>query len=63
MGVGIACENGIAAYYDMEFIEGTDYYDHFLNRYKEFLDKTEDRIYTYNVGFECRATYLLFKKY
>ena len=63
MGVGIAAETGDAAYYDMEFIEGTDYYDYFLERYKEFLDSAEDRIYTYNVGFECRATYTLFKKY
>ena len=63
MGVGIAAETGQAAYFDMEFISRTDYYDYFLAKYKEFLDITEDRIYTYNVGFECRATYLLFKKY
>jgi hypothetical protein len=63
MGVGIAGANGISAYYDIEWMNSVgSNYEHFKDRYKKFLDKYEDKIYTYNVGFELRATYLIFKK-
>ena len=63
MGVAIVSNTGIGAYYDMEWMQeiGKNF-DYFLKEYKSFLDEFENDIYTYNVGFEMRATYLLFKK-
>jgi hypothetical protein len=64
MGVGIADQTGICAYFDMEWMQSNEDKTHwniFLEHYKNFLDKHQNEIYTYNVGFELRCTYLLFK--
>lgn len=65
MGVGIADQNGICAFYNMELMQRSGnekLYSLFLKYYKKFLDKHHEECYTYNAGFELRATYLLFKK-
>lgn len=60
MGLGIADLDGICAYFDIEYYRHcTDYYPYFLNYLKRFLDKHGDQVYTYNVGFELRVTYLM----
>jgi hypothetical protein len=65
MGVGIADQVGVCAYYDMERMQSNEdksSWDTFLKYFKEFLDKHASECYTYNVSFEMRATYLLFKR-
>jgi hypothetical protein len=60
MGVAIASETGIAAYYDLEWMQSVgNNYEYFKLKYREFLDKYHNSIYTYNVGFEIRCTYLM----
>lgn len=60
MGLGIADLDGIAAYFDIEYYKyQSDYYDIFLSKLKEFCDKHGSEVYTYNVSFELRVTYLL----
>lgn len=63
MGVGITTKSGIGFYFDMEWMDTQEKnLDYFKVEYKEFLDKFDERLYTYNVGFELRCTYLLLGK-
>lgn len=64
MGVGLATQEGIAAYFDMEYMEHIGgNYEHFKTRYLQFLRKRQNQIYTYNVGFELRVTYLMYGEF
>jgi hypothetical protein len=63
MGVSIVGVDGFGAYYDMEGMRSiTNTFDHFLSKFKEFLDAKAEDCYAYNVGFEMRCIYLLYHK-
>lgn len=63
MGVSIADLNRNAIYFDIEWMQHVgNNLDHFLPLLKKVFDTYHEEIYTYNVNFEQRVTYLLLNK-
>lgn len=63
MGVSLATSSGIAAYFDIQWMEEVgNTIEDFKHHYKIFLDKHHENVITYNASFEIRCTYLLLKK-
>lgn len=63
MGLGIVGENGVGAYFDLEWLQtmDPDGWRYFKDRYREFLGKYENSV-TYNNAFEMKVTYLILNK-
>lgn len=63
MGVGICSQDGVAAYFDIEWMTNVGgNLEYFKERLRKYLDKHGDNNITYNCSFEIRATYLLLHK-